>query len=186
MKNNYLESNFHIHEQLEELQKSKMSIWIEEVLFTPHWWILIILTFLPWILWFVFSKKESRNRSLFVGFIMMLISSFLDFIGVQFGLWLYNYELFPWIPAFAPWDFTLIPVIIMGLIQYKPHFSPTIKAFVFSFLSAFVGGNIFKYFDFYTNIHWSEYYSFPIYFLLYFIGHWASRLSNYAPYIKSQ
>ncbi|QDP41225.1 CBO0543 family protein [Radiobacillus deserti] len=178
----YIQKNFELHEQIVKSEEQKVSLWVENVLFTTHWWIGLCLTILPWVLWVLFSNKDSRNRLLYSAFIVLIISSFLDFLGVKFGLWLYNYEVFPWIPAYIPWDSTLIPVIIIWLIEYKPHFSPLLKAFIFAFLSSFVGGAIFELFGFYEKLNWKSYYSFPIYFLIFLVGYWSSRRDKYEPY----
>nr|WP_304608245.1 CBO0543 family protein [Pontibacillus sp. HMF3514] len=97
------------------------------------------------------SEKKSRNRLLYSGFFMIIISSFLDIVGVRLGLWYYNYEIIPLSPAFLPWDFTVIPVSVMALIEYKHHFSPVLKALIFAFLSSFIGETIFEYFDYYVK-----------------------------------
>ncbi|WP_226035192.1 CBO0543 family protein [Aquibacillus saliphilus] len=180
LQSNYFQNNIELNESVVETQQLKTSLWLDSVLFTPQWWIGLCLSILPWIIWFLVSQKDSRNRLLYSGFIIIIIASFLDFLGVQFGLWLYNYEVFPWMPAYLPWDSTLVPVIVISLIEYKPHFSPLLKALIFAFLSSFVGGNIFEYFDFYKRIHWETYYSFPIYFFIFLIGYWTSLRDNYA------
>ncbi|MBB6452467.1 hypothetical protein HNQ94_000912 [Salirhabdus euzebyi] len=132
----------------------------------------------------MFSKQESRNRFLYSAFLVIITTSFLDFLGVQFGFWLYHYEVFPWMPAFVPWDWTLIPVVIISLIEYKPKLSPHLKGTLFAILAAFVGGPLFKHFDFYKEINWSSFYSFPIYYLIFLIGYWASLRNNYQVYWK--
>lgn len=68
---------------------------------------------------------------MFVGLSVMLVSSFLDFCGVQLGLWVYYYELIPWVPAYEPYDWSLLPVVIMMLIEYKPNASPYLKGIIF-------------------------------------------------------
>ncbi|MYL32317.1 hypothetical protein GLW08_06045 [Pontibacillus yanchengensis] len=178
----YLEKNLEFYEKLTNMAKSKIPFWYENVLFTPHWWAGLALSTAPWIVWFLLSKKESRDRLLYSGFLVILLSSFLDFLGVKFGLWVYHYGLFPWIPAYAPWDCSLIPVIIMGLIEYKPHVSPLLKGLIYAFLTSFIGESISKYFHLYEELQWSSFYSFPIFFLIYLIAHWASLRTNYSHY----
>ena len=58
----------------------------------------------------------------------MLICSWLDLMGILFGLWSYYDNVVPFSPAFLPWDFTLLPVVIMFLLQIKPKINPIIKA----------------------------------------------------------
>ncbi|MCP8615420.1 CBO0543 family protein [Salirhabdus salicampi] len=169
----------HSYELIETANHIKLNTWIEHILFTPHWWGSVALSVVPWVMWFVVHSRERRYRLLFVGFIATIIASFLDFLGVQFGLWMYYYEVFPWIPAYLPWDWTLIPVIIMLLLEWKPKLSPYIKAFLFAFLTAFVGEPLFVYFQYYEPINWYNTYSFIIYFILYLICHKSSRLQGF-------
>lgn len=112
----YFEIANETYELITTAQKLKLQNWIEYVFFTPLWWLGISLSIVPWIFWIFYHKRKSRNRMLFVGFIVIIIASFFDFLGTQLGLWMYYYEVFPWIPAYEPWDFTLIPVIILLLI----------------------------------------------------------------------
>lgn len=170
-----------ISEQIVELQRKKQEVWIEFVLFSPHWWIQIGLTILPWLAWFMLRRKESQNRMLFVAFFAILIASILDFIGVRLGLWRYYFEPIPFLPAFIPWDMTLVPVIIISLIAYKRHIKPWIKALVFAALTAFVAEPIFEYFHFYQEIHWSSFYSFFIYIIIYLLCHKLSTLKHFDP-----
>jgi hypothetical protein len=171
-----------VYELAEKAHSLKTKIWLEDIIFSFHWWLGICLTVIPWIIWILLSKRESRNRLLSTAFLIILISSFFDFLGVQLGLWRYYHEVLPLIPSYLPYDCTLIPVIIISLIEYKPHVSPYIKGFVFALLTAFVGGPIFEYFHYYKRIAWETYYSFPIYFVIFLVGYWASRRSKFAPF----
>ena len=74
----------------------------------------------------------------------MLVAAWLDFVGVAFGLWSYDYIIIPLTPAFIPWDTSLLPVTIMLLLQYKPYVNPFIKSVFFGAITAFVGDPIFK------------------------------------------
>ncbi|MUK87956.1 hypothetical protein GMD78_06035 [Ornithinibacillus sp. L9] len=180
----YFDRNLDLFEKLFDLQKQQLDLWLENVLWTPLWWVGVCLSIVPWILWLLFANKASRNRMLYTGFIVMLIASFLDFLGSSLGLWLYNYQVFPWVPAYVPWDVTLIPVVIMSLIEIKPKASPVVKGFIFAVLTSSVGEIVFEFLGLYKKVHWESYYSFPIYFLLFLVGYWASLRKNYADYRK--
>jgi xanthine/uracil permease len=134
----------------------------------------VILTVVPWILWLFFRKKESTYRLLASGLIVMLISSWLDFVGIALGLWHYNFDVLPLLPSYLPWDFTLIPVIIMFLIQFKPRSNPFIKALIFAGGSAFIGEPFFESIKTYTPENWKYIYSFPFLFCIYLLGHFIS------------
>ncbi|MBM7571195.1 CBO0543 family protein [Aquibacillus albus] len=170
--NQIIDLNNHAH-------NLKLDVWKEHVVFTGHWWIGVILTIVPWILWIFFRKKESTNRLLFVGFFVMILSIILDFLGTKLGLWYYYYDLIPFIPAFMPWDITLIPLSVMFLIEYRPQINPIIKAFIFSVVIAFVVEPLFVWISLYQPVTWRHYYSFPIFFLIYLISHFLSKQRNF-------
>lgn len=169
-KDYYKEAN-EFYNQIAAIHSEKAKFWVENVLFTWQWWLGAGLTVVPWILWFFYRKKESTYRLLAAGLFAMVISSWLDFLGVALNLWHYNYDVLPFLPSYLPWDFTLIPVIIMTLIQFKPHINPFIKAIVFAGLSSFVGEPFFKWIGTYDPEQWKYIYSFPILIIIYLIAH---------------
>ncbi|RBW67832.1 CBO0543 family protein [Bacillus taeanensis] len=175
----YKEELNKVFELMNKAQTLKWEVWQEYVIFTAHWWAGIFLTIIPWILWIFFHKKESTNRMLFVGFFIMLISSFLDFLGVRLGLWLYYYDIIPFIPAYFPWDCTLIPVLVMFFIEVKPKTNPLLKALLFGSLTAFVAEPLFEFVGLYKPLKWEHIYSFPIFTSLYLIAHFLSKRKNF-------
>ncbi|MFC0561965.1 CBO0543 family protein [Halalkalibacter alkalisediminis] len=185
MNQQYIEKTNELYKLAAETQTEMIKIWLEHVIFTPLWWLGITLSVIPWIIWLCFSKKESRDRLLYAGFTIMLISSFFDFLGVQLGLWIYYYEIIPWIPAYEPWDWTLMPVIFMIFIEYKPNSSPYIKGFIFAVLAALIGEPLFKYIGLYKALHWNSFFSFPIYFLFFLMGYWFTRKQHFSYYWSS-
>lgn len=146
-------------------------LWFKYVLYGWRWWLQVGLSIIPWILWFKFSKKDSRDRLLYAGFFVMLISGWFDVLGILFGLWSYYFKVVPFSPAFEPWDFTLLPVVTMTFLQYKPQISPYLKALILSAISAFIAEPIFVWLGFYNPKHWEFCYSFPIYIVIYLIAY---------------
>jgi hypothetical protein len=170
-----------IIDKLRELNKLQDSHWLQDTLFTWQWWFGVTLTVIPWILWIVVRKKDSTNRLLFIGFFVMLITSYLDLTGVELTLWYYEYKVVPTILAHIPWDFSLFPVSIMLLLQYKPDFNPYIKSLCFGVFCSFICEPIFTKLHFYVPIKWKNIYSFPVYILLYLICHILSRRKHFEP-----
>jgi len=179
---NSLQDAYHA---IHEIHKNTVQIWLHTSLFTWEWWLGVGLTVIPWVIWFVFRKQDSTDRLLYAGLFIMIIALWLDFIGVSLGLWSYNYSVVPFIPAYIPWDFSLIPTIVMLLLQYKPGINPFIKAIVFGFLSAFVGGPIFKWIDLYNMEEWKHIFSFGIYMVLYIVTHYISKRNHFRPLSRS-
>ncbi|KGP72790.1 CBO0543 family protein [Pontibacillus yanchengensis] len=157
------------------------SIFFESVLFSLQWWIGFILAVVPWVLWIFLRKKDSTWRLLTAGLFVLFVSSWFDLIGISLGLWHYHSEVVPTIPAFFPWDFTLLPVITMALIQIKPNVNPVIKAIIFAFLSSYVAETIFEWLDMYDREEWKLYYSFFIYIIIYLLADFIATRKSYAP-----
>ncbi|MGN7398588.1 CBO0543 family protein [Cytobacillus praedii] len=114
-------------------------------LFTWSWWIALAMLVVPWFLWAIFRKRESSARLLFAGFIIMLLSTYLDGIGVDFGKWTYPVKVIPLPTISYSFRNSVIPVTIMFLIQFKPHINPFYKALGFGAFGAYVGMPIIVY-----------------------------------------
>lgn len=168
-----------LYHKLHQVQLEYLNLWLDETLFHWEWWVSLFLTIAPWLLWIKLRRKESTSRLLFAGFFIIIITSWLDFIGIWLGLWYYSGKLIPTIPSFAPWDFCIFPVTAMLLIQFKLSWSPFFKAVVFAGLNSFVGEPLAHLYGFYTMVNWEYMYSFPIYFIIYLIAYWISNRKNF-------
>ncbi|UFJ41138.1 hypothetical protein LOK74_00825 [Brevibacillus humidisoli] len=175
-----------VQKQIEKLYQENIllddrmaALWQKEILFTPNWWLGVILSIVPWVLWLFFRTRESTHRLMYAGFFVMMISAFLDFLGVRNGLWYYKAEVFPWFPAYEPWDVTLMPVTVLFLLQFRPNMSPFVKAVLFAGLAAFVGEPLFVWLQLYQPRNWEHYYSFPVYMVIYLIAHYLSSRKHF-------
>lgn len=161
------------------------STWKEYLLFTWEWWIAIFLTIGPWIVWVIFRKKESTDRLLYAGFFIIIISSWLDHLGVIKGMWIYYVDVFYCVPPYILWDFSIIPVTVMFLIQIKPNLSPLLKGVIFATLGV-TGEIFFQWVNFYEPLKWSIAYSFPIYIILYLISDYLTRRTKFTVISKEK
>lgn len=165
---------------IEGLITEKIEIWREHILFSPLWWFGVALSIIPWILWFIYRKKGSTARLLYVGFYVMLIALILDVLGDQFAWWHYRFNVLPMMPTYLPWDLTLMPVSVMFLLQAKPDANPYLKAIVFALLTAYIAEPFFEWIDLYeTKNKWRYSYSVPIQFLIYVSAHYFSKQSSF-------
>lgn len=73
------------HNQIEQLIDKKIQIWLDHVLFSGLWWMGVALSIIPWILWFVFRKRDSTDRLLYIAFYVMSVAVVLDILGDQLG-----------------------------------------------------------------------------------------------------
>lgn len=165
----------HFFDKIHHIEMNYLTFWKENTLWHWDFWLSFALTIMPWVLWFVFRKKGSEARLLLVGGFGIIVASWLDFIGVAFGIWHYSGKLLPTIPTFIPWDMCLIPVSLMFWVQYKPNLNSFLKAGIYSTLTSFIGEPIFEWIGLYSPEQWSSFYSFPIYAAIYFV---ADRISK--------
>ncbi|WP_208589688.1 CBO0543 family protein [Gracilibacillus suaedae] len=160
-----------VYRSLVVVNQKDHEVWIEYVLLSWQWWLFLILSIIPWLLWWKFRKKDSTNRLLLGAFFTIIISMFLDSFGAELGYWDYRYELIPFLPSFFPWDLSLLPVIFLVLVQIKPNISPILKAIFYAFLSSFIGELFFQWLGLYRPIDWNSLFSFPIQFIIFLIGY---------------
>jgi len=144
-----------------------VKIWFTQDVFSWRWWFGIVLTILPWFIWVKIRDKKDTVRLLFVGLIVMLITVTMDNIGVTFGLWYYEWKVLPISNTFFPWNYTLLPISIMLILQYNPNINAYMKAVAFSFFSAFIVEPFFVWIKMYHTLSWKHWYSFIIYIPLY-------------------
>lgn len=154
----------HAHDDLRE-------IWIDHILFSFGWWTSLLMTIIPWIVWFVFRKKESSTRLLLGGLWAMFISTWLDYVGVTMGLWRYYNKLVPLMPDFIPWDFGLMPITVMFFLQIKPKVHALIKASIYAGMTAFLAEPLFIKLGYTKYPGWSPVLSFPIFIIIYLVAH---------------
>lgn len=146
--------------------------WLSHGVFSWTWWICTALTILPWLFWFSVKKSDSTDRLLYSGFSIIILSSYLDMLGMSMGLWGYDCQIVPTIPPYMPWDFTLMPVVSMLFYQYKPNVHPFLKSVVFSAIGSFIVQPLFEWIGIYDPKGWKNYYSFPILIGIYLIGYY--------------
>lgn len=149
----------------------RMNAWKQEVLFTWQWWFGVLITIIVWVLWLFFRNRDSSDRLLYAGLFVCLASLTLDNTGIQLSLWTYLKPFTPVIPAYIPFDFALMPVTIMFIIQYFSKRNPWIVGFIFGLISALIGEPIFKLMGIYDPVNWKSWYSIPLYTVIYVISH---------------
>jgi hypothetical protein len=169
------------HNAYHETAVDLFNFWKAEIVFTFYWWIGLIIMVLPWLIWILIRDKQNTHKYLYSGFFVIIVSGYFDFLGIQAGLWVYLVHVVPTIPAFFIWDFSLLPVFAMLLLQFKPIMNPYIKALVYALITTFIGEPLFEWVGFYERIHWELIYSVPIQFIIFLI---AFKLSSKIPIIS--
>jgi len=152
---------------------------MDAFLFTWQWWIALAMIIVPWIVWALFRKREDSARLFSAGLLLMVISEILDVIGVGLGKWAYPIKVIPIATISFSLRLSVLPVIFMLLLQFKPQFNPFIKAVFYGAFGAYVGLPILETIDLYKKIDWQLTYSFFILTGLYLLGHWFSRRKSF-------
>lgn len=158
----------------QKLLSLQFSYWYQHVFLTWRWWLLVSLLLLPWVLFFVMLKRSRANNTphhlhstVTFGLIIILFVFLLDALGNELGLWAYPYNLIFILPKSLTFDLSVIPVSYMLLYYFSPSRRKFLVALLsLSFLFAFVGEPLAVWLQLYQPIHWSHFYSFPIYFLI--------------------
>ncbi|HYE11506.1 MAG TPA: CBO0543 family protein, partial [Patescibacteria group bacterium] len=136
--NNMSESSKELIAIIHKLTSATLIDWLQNSLFTWRWWLGVIISIVPWVLWMHYRDKKSTSRLLLVGFFSMIIAFIVNTVGTSFNLWFFEYRVIPVVQIFLPWDFTLIPVSIMVLLQIKPNKFIFVKTLFFASFSAYI------------------------------------------------
>jgi hypothetical protein len=161
--------------------KEFFNYWLNNVLLTWRWWLVVILTIVPWILWVMFRNKDSTYRLLLAGLAVALITSYLDKFGYWLSLWSYPIMPIPIMPPHFPWNLTLAPVSIMATIQFKPNINPYLKSVVYSLFNSFIIQPLSVLLGLYDQKLWKHYYSVPFFIIIYLIAHYLATRKEFNP-----
>ena len=149
-----------------------LQTWLNQIVFTWRWWILIFSIVLLWGAWVVWRDKKNTHHLLYAGFFTMLCAVLLDTIGMAMGLWSYTTKSIPLIPPMIAFDLSLIPIGVMFMLQVFPKVSPVIKAMIFAGGGSFIIQPLAVLLGVYNPKYWKHYYSFPITIVIYLLANY--------------
>jgi len=152
---------------------SHMGIW-------QFWAVLLILVVPLVILYFTIDRKNILLICFF-GFANNLLSSYIDVMGIGYGLWAYPYQLLPFLPSLSM-DASVVPIYIMLVYQWTIRHNKNF--YFYSFLAALLFGYGFTALTVWLGlfeIHkWMNYtYIFLSYFIQYVLAYWLTNLFLY-------
>ncbi|SEP94981.1 CBO0543 family protein [Piscibacillus halophilus] len=175
---NYIKLSDQMNEQKLEINHQKLNLWMENVLFDWHWWFGVIITVVAITLWLIYHERQSRVSLLLAGFIAAIISAIFDNMGQFLGWFDYRYDVFPMLPNYVPWDFVVIPIIVMFTIQLFKGVNIYLKGLVLSAIVAFLAIPFLNIINIYVLIKWNAFYSFILMYLIVIIAYHGSKISN--------
>jgi hypothetical protein len=159
-----------VYEKYQTSVHSHLNYWLENVVFSWQWWLMVSVFVLLWLIFWKLKKKESIPKISLYGLLWIIAASNLDGLGFELGLWGYPYNLSPYLPKSYVFDYCLIPITYMLIYQYFPKGKSFFWAVVTLALgSSLVAEPLAEWLGLYISFHWKVYYSIPIYILIAYI-----------------
>lgn len=156
-----------LQQQMQKVNELMIDNWIKHFIFSTKWWVLLLLSIVPWFLWWKIVDKNRLKEILLYGLFIIIVSTFLDVIGWNYSLWFYPDTLLGLCTPLFPIDYTLLPISYMIAYQYFIKWKPfSIVILVMAFCFAFVIEPLTEVLNLYKTLNWEHFYSFPIYFLI--------------------
>lgn len=155
------------------LKTINLKHWLELNLFSPVWWLMLIIFIATWFIWWKLVNKTKLLEIVTYGLLVAFLFTILDFIGAEYVLWGYPNMILPLMPSLFVADLGSFPVIYMLIYQYFPDWIKfTIAITIASSFLAFIAEPIAVSLDIYQMNNWQHLYSFPIYIALALILKW--------------
>jgi hypothetical protein len=149
------------------LRDVNLKHWLDNNVFSPVWWFMLISVILIWFVWWELVKKSKLLEIVTYGLFITLLSLIIDITGTENILWGYPNMLVPLAPPLLFADLCVIPVIYMLIYQYFTSWKSFIVVSTISgFLNAFVWEPIAIYLQIYQMTNWKHIYSFPLYIIV--------------------
>lgn len=101
----------------DKLYLLELNNWLKNEFLTWEWWILVGFLVVPWIIWSKLVKRDIILEILLFGTIIIITTTLLDVVGLQYRFWDYPIAFLPIIPRAFPFDFPMIPVAYIFVIS---------------------------------------------------------------------
>lgn len=165
-----LNDNYAISEKLLELKQTTMHLslehWYNYEIFTWQWWIKFAYSIIPIIVFFKLLDRKRNFEILTYGLMISLISTVIDFEGVNFVLWDYPIRMLP-SGFFQVHDLVLIPITSMLIFQYCSRWKKFALAnLALAAAGAYIEEPIAIWMNIYIPLNWKHTYSFIIFFMM--------------------
>ncbi|MDQ6600994.1 hypothetical protein [Bacillus salipaludis] len=82
-------------QRINQVEVEYVNYWKEHTLWNWEFWVSVALSIIPWLVWIILRKRGSEARLLLAGIFGLSVASWLDFLGLVFGLWHYSGRLLP-------------------------------------------------------------------------------------------
>lgn len=164
----------------EEVEKAKKHLsqlnweyWRHENLFTFNWWLLVILTIVCFVVWWIMVDKSRLSIIMLYGRFVSGICLFGDLMGSQHMLWSYSTTVFPLVDPIVVTDAVMLPCIYSLVYQKFTTWGRFfIALIIMSTGFSFVFESVMVWMKIYVPHHWRHVYSFPIYIVIGLLVKW--------------
>lgn len=151
----------------DKLYHLELNGWLKNEFLTWEWWILVVFLVVPWVIWAKLVKRDIILEILLFGTVIILTTTLLDVVGVQYSFWDYPIALLPIIPRAFAFDFSMVPVAYMLLYQYFRTWKSFILAQIIMALTyAYIGEPFCEWVKLVYYLEWRYRYSFIYYIIL--------------------
>lgn len=149
-----------------QLTDMRLDNFIHEDFLSPQWWLLLAITILPWIVWWILVDKKRIKEIWLYGMLLSILIIYLDDIGGELNLWNYPIKLLGISPRLNPVDVSVLPVMHMLVYQYFSKWKPFIIAnIIMSLFNSYIAEPFFVKIGIYELTNWNYSFSVPIYIL---------------------
>lgn len=145
---------------------NRIEFWINEVLFSLQWWILLITSIGLIVIWIIVLDKAMVTEIVTYGLMVAMIANFADMTGLSLSLWGYPYNLMH-TPEIIEIHNVMMPIIYMILYQYFRTWKSFIIAnSINAIIFAFILEPLLIWLGIYELYHWNVIYSVIPYILI--------------------
>ncbi len=150
-----------------ELWKLSYQRWSTQELFSLPWFFNIAFLLILYVIWIKLLDKRRIREILLFGSLIAVSATFIDIAAVTTGLWEYKVRLLPISPAPFPFDYTVVPILYMFVLQYTSSwFNYLIGSLVASALFSFVISPVYVLFGIKEYHNFNYFYLFILVFVV--------------------
>jgi hypothetical protein len=177
-------------DKLEEVRKEYLNLyreyWLNHVLFSFDWWLLLIISVVPWIVWWNIVNRKKLTQILLYGFFVAMQAVLLDITLTNLIKWGYESTLTYLLqPISSPYDLSFLPVIYMLIYQKCLKWKAYLIASVsLSVVLAFVLEPLLEWINIIEKYNISFFYLFAFYILIAISSKWIVDRSAAGAYEK--
>lgn len=148
---------------------------------TWQFWVVLLILVVPLVILYFAIDRKNILLICFFGFANNLLSSYIDVMGIDYGLWAYPYQLLPFLPSLSM-DASVVPIYIMLVYQWTIKHNKNF--YLYSFLASLLFGYGFTaltvWLGLFEMYKWMNYtYIFLSYFIQYILAYWLTNLFLY-------